>query len=536
MKIYLDQASPVVGDLDGNARRLQAAIRAGAQAGARVVLSPELAICGYPPRDLLFRSDFVPACRRAAERVAEATRGTSVIAVYGAPWESGGRRNSAIVARNGEIVAVRHKSLLPNYDVFDEVRWFVPETAPRPVVIEGLTLGVTICEDIWNEPSISGVHYAVDPMEALRGADLHLNLSASPFHAGKARTRTELLSRQARQAQSPLAYCNQVGGNDELVFDGASMVIGADGEVRFQAPAFVDGGFLVDLASPVVEPTYADWEAEVFEALVVGTRDYARRCGFSRALVGLSGGIDSAVVAVIAARALGPENVWGVGLPGPFSSAGSVTDARALAHNLGIRFDVVPIHGVHEAFLSTLAGPLAGRAPDVTEENLQARARGTILMALSNKFGHLVLTTGNKSEMAVGYCTLYGDMNGGLAVLADVYKTDVYRLARWLNRGGELIPRSTIEKPPSAELAPGQTDQDSLPPYAELDAILRDYVDGDLDVPDLLARGHDRATVERVVRMVARSEYKRGQAAPALRVSQRAFGVGRRVPIAQRWS
>lgn len=527
--------SPVVGDVEGNVRLLEAGVRAAAEAGVRVYLSPELAVSGYPPRDLLAHRDFIAACRAGAERVARATAGTGVIAVYGAPWESAGLRNSAVIARDGRVVAVRHKSLLPNYDVFDEVRYFAAETAPRPVEVDGLRLGVSICEDIWNEPSISGVHYPVDPVERLADVDVHLNLSASPFHAGKSATRVELLRRQAMQGRSPLVYCNQVGGNDELVFDGASLVVDAAGALRFQAPAFVAGRHVVDLADPVVAPRHAGWEDEVLAALVLGTRDYARRTGFTRALVGLSGGIDSALVAVVAARALGPENVWGVGLPGPYSSEGSITDARALAANLGLRFDILPIGAVHDAFLGALAPAFAGTRPDVTEENLQSRVRGTMLMALSNKFGHLLLTTGNKSEMATGYCTLYGDMNGGLAVLVDVFKTDVYRLARHVNREREIIPRSTLEKPPSAELAPGQTDQDSLPPYEVLDAVLRRYLEDGEEPASIVASGFDAALVRRVVRMVERSEFKRWQAAPGLRVTSRAFGVGRRIPLAQRW-
>ncbi len=521
--------------MERNADQVIAAIEAAQAAGARVVVSTELVLSGYPPRDLLERGDLLAACRVAAQRVARATANTSVVAVFGTPWEAAGLRNTAIVAAGGGIVAARHKCLLPTYDVFDESRYFVPEGNPRPVEIDGLSLAVTVCEDIWNEPALSGKHYAVDPVERLVGCDLMVNLSASPFQVGKRDTRLSLVARQAIQARAPLVYCNQVGGNDELIFDGGSMVVGKDGQLRYAAPFFAAGCFLADLDGPPVAQPVSVFEEELVSALVLGIRDYAARCGFRDVVVGVSGGIDSALVAALAVQALGPDHVWGVGLPGPYSSPGSVTDARALAENLGIRFDVLPVTQAWQSLLDTLAPAFVDRPRDVTEENLQARVRGTVLMGLANKFGLLLLTTGNKSEMAVGYCTLYGDMNGGLAPLADVYKTDVYRLARWLNRDRELIPLATIEKPPSAELAPGQTDQDTLPPYALLDALLRRVVEGAAEPAALVAEGYDRALVDRVLAMVTRSEFKRWQAAPGLRVSSRAFGVGRRIPLAQRW-
>jgi NAD+ synthetase len=536
VRVLIIQGDPVIGDIARNARLAIAGIEAAAARGARIALGSELQLSGYPPRDLLERRDLLRACRAAALEVAKATAGTDVIAVFGTPWEDGGVRNSAVVAARGDIVAVRHKSLLPTYDVFDEHRYFLPETDPRPVEFEGLRLGVTICEDIWNEPAVGiGRHYDVDPVQRMRGCDVILNLSSSPFHAQKEATRLALVRRKAAQAGAPLVYCNQVGGNDELLFDGGSLAVAADGRLLLQAPQFEPGHHLVDLDGPGVEPTHLPVEEEVLQALTMGVRDYAARCGFKTAVLGLSGGIDSALVAVLGARALGPENVYAVGMPGPFSSPGSITDAQVLAEHLGIHWQILPITPVHQAFLTALAPALAGTQPDVTEENLQARVRGTLLMALSNKYGHLLLTTGNKSEMAVGYCTLYGDMNGGLAVLADVFKTDVYRLARHINRDAEIIPSSTITKPPSAELAPNQTDQDSLPPYDQLDAILRLYVEGVSDPDDIVACGHPRGIVERVVRMVVRSEYKRWQAAPGLRVSPRAFGSGRRIPLAQVW-
>lgn len=536
MRVLLAQLSPIVGDIAGNADLCVAAVVQAIAGGARLVICPELALSGYPPRDLLDRADLVEACRRAADRVAAATAGSEVVAVFGTPWLDGGLRNSAVVAHQGRIVAVRHKSLLPTYDVFDEARYFTPETDPRPVEVAGLRLGVTICEDIWNEPGLTRNPYALDPVERMIGCDVVVNLSASPFHAGKGALRADLLARQARQCRAPIVYCNQVGGNDELLFDGGSLAVGADGTPLHQSPQFVADLALVELGGGPRTLRFPAFAEEVVNALVMGTRDYAARTGFRSAVLGLSGGIDSALVAAIAARALGPTNVLGVGMPGPFSSPGSITDAEDLARNLGMPFELVPILDIHQAFLGALAPSFRGRAPDVTEENLQARARGTVLMAFSNKFAHLLLTTGNKSEMAVGYCTLYGDMNGGLGLIGDVFKTDVYRLCRHLNADAEVIPESTLTKPPSAELAPNQKDEDSLPPYAVLDEILRRYVESMANADSIVAEGFDRAVVDRVVRLVVRSEHKRWQAAPVLRVSSRAFGIGRRMPLAQRWS
>ena len=537
MRVLLAQISPVLGDIAGNLARCRAAVTRARAEGCRLVLFPELAISGYPPRDLLERQDLLDACKAASDQLA-ADSGPDLILVYGVPLQDEvGLRNAAVVAHDGRVAAVVHKSLLPTYDVFDEVRYFVPGTDPQPVLVGGLRLGVTICEDIWNDPDVfGGRRYTLDPVARMRGCDLHVNLSASPFHASKGKIRLDLVRRQAARSGATLLYCNMVGGNDELLFDGGSLVVAADGRLLAQGPSFEEAQIIVDLdTAPTRTPEFLGFEDEVERALVMGIRDYASRCGFRTAVLGLSGGIDSAVVAALAVKALGPDRVYGVGMPGPYSSEGSITDARALAQNLGMHLDLVPIVEVQDAFLRTLAPVFAGRPRDVSEENLQARARGTVLMALSNKFGHLLLTTGNKSEMAVGYCTLYGDMNGGLAVISDVFKTDVYRLARWMNRDREVIPVSTLDKPPSAELAPNQKDQDSLPPYEVLDAILRLYVEGLVDPARIIAEGHDPATVERVIRLVVRSEYKRGQAAPGLRVSPRAFGMGRRIPLAQRW-
>lgn len=500
------------------------------------MLLPELTLCGYPPRDLLGGRDVLTACRLEAERVAAATAGTELIVIFGTPWEAGGLRNSAVVAYGGEIVAVRHKALLPMYDVFDEGRYFVPESAPRLVQVGGLTLAVTVCEDLWNEPGITpGLAYAIDPVARLAGADLMVNLSASPFQAGKRALRRRLVQAQAVQARAPLLYCNQVGGNDELVFDGGSLVADAEGNILAQLPQFAEELAFVETDGPPVQPVDVPFAEEVVGALVLGVRDYAARCGFKRALVGLSGGVDSALVLCVAAMALGAENCLAVGMPGPYSSAGSVDDARALARNLGVQFDLVPVTPVYDAYQDALGPVFTGLPTDVTEQNLQARARGGVLMAISNKLGHLLLTTGNKSEVAVGYCTLYGDMCGGLAVIADVFKTDVYRLCAWLNRDVEVIPRAILAKPPSAELAPNQLDQDSLPPYDVLDGILSLYVEDQRGVSEIVAAGFDQALVERVVRLVHGSEHKRWQAAPGLRVTRKAFGGGRRMPLAHRW-
>jgi len=535
VKVLLGQLSPVIGDVQGNLALCLDALTAARHAGCTLVVLPELVLCGYPPRDLLERADLIAACMAASADLVAASQG--LIVVFGTPWrDEKGLRNSAVVAHDGRRVTVVHKTLLPTYDVFDEHRHFEAETDPHPVEVAGLRLGVTVCEDIWHEPALFPHRtYSVDPIGRMTGCDLILNLSASPFHTGKGHTRLALVRKQAANAGAPLLYCNMVGGNDELLFDGQSLVVHPDGRLLLQGPQFEAGHLVVDLDGPEVPFHSRCFEQEVFDALVMGVRDYARRCGFGKGLVGLSGGIDSALVLCVAAAALGPEHLLAVGMPGPYSSAGSIEDAAALAAHLDVPFTLLPIGDIHHAYLETLAPLFTGLAPDVTEENLQARARGSLLMAISNKLGSLLLTTGNKSEVAVGYCTLYGDMCGGLAVISDVFKTDVYRVARWLNRDRELIPDSTLTKPPSAELAPGQADQDSLPPYPVLDAILRMYVEELVDPQEIVARGYDAALVRRVVRMVVRSEYKRWQMAPGLRVTSKAFGSGRRIPLAQRW-
>jgi NAD+ synthetase len=544
MRILVGQLSPIVGDVRGNLTRCLDAVERARAAGVQLLVLPELVLCGYPPRDLLERTDLLDSCARATEQLVAASGG--LVVVFGAPLrDERGLRNAAVVASDGQRVAVVPKTHLPTYDVFDERRHFVPGEGSEPVRVGGVTLGVTVCEDLWMDEGVgleqaeTGIRkdqsYGVDPVDGLGGCDLVLNLSASPFHAQKRDLRLELLRRQARRLGAPVVYCNMVGGNDELLFDGQSLVVRPDGQALAVGPSCREAWIEVDLAGDPVPVPHRCWEEEVHDALVMGIRDYAHRCGFRTALLGLSGGIDSAVVAVLAAEALGARQLLAVGMPGPFSSEGSVSDARALAEGLGVSFEQVPIGRIHQTFLDGLARLFVGRESDVAEENLQARERGAILMALSNKLGHLLLTTGNKSELAVGYCTLYGDMNGGLAVISDLFKTDVYRLARWLNRDQELIPQAILDKPPSAELAPDQCDQDSLPAYEDLDAILKLYVEGTVDPERIIAAGHPRERVERVVTLVVRSEYKRWQAAPGLRVSPRAFGTGRRIPLAQRW-
>ena len=544
MRVLMAQISPVVGDIQGNEALCLAALERGAELGAELVVLPELALSGYPPWDFLEYGGFVAACREAAMRLAAATRQHRPILVVGLPWrDEQGLRNSAMVAAGGAMVAIRHKSLLPTYDVFDESRFFVPETNPQPVEVRGLRLAVTICEDIWNTPLPDvQVPYTWDPVEHLRDCDLLLNLSASPFHTvsphhpSKARIRHDLCRHRARSLGVPVVQVNLVGGNDELVFDGHSFALHPDGRLLAQGPRFAPGLTLADLDAPGEVPFASlGFEEEAVECLCLGLKDYAARCGFHSAVLGLSGGIDSALVCALAARALGPDNVLAIGMPGPYSSAASLDDARDLAHNLGVEFISLPIRQVYDSYRLLLGERFAGRGFDVTEENLQARVRGNLVMALSNKEGHLVLTTGNKSESAVGYCTLYGDMAGGIAVISDVFKTDVYRISRWLNRDRELIPRHILERPPSAELAPDQRDEDSLLPYARLDAILRLYLGERLEATDIMAQGHDPQEVRRVIRLVVRSEYKRWQAAPGIRISNKAFGIGRRMPLAHRW-
>ncbi|MGA9507367.1 MAG: NAD+ synthase [Candidatus Sulfotelmatobacter sp.] len=541
MKIALGQINPTVGDFSGNAAKMIEFSRRAQAAGAGLILFPELSVCGYPPRDLVERPSFVARNRESAERIAEATRGIAVICGLVTPANSDTGKsvmNSAALLEDGKIAFLQSKMLLPTYDVFDEMRNFAPAKSQELFSFCGNRMALTVCEDAWNDKLFWPKRlYVVDPIEALvrAGGNFVLNISASPFWIGKRELRRDMLASIARQHKVPVAMVNQVGGNDSLLFDGSSLVLNAEGKIIAQGRSFEEDLIYFDsktLNGDMHEQIEGE-EASVYSALVLGTRDYIRKCGFQKAIVGLSGGIDSALTAVIAADAVGPQNVIGVGMPGPYSSAGSIDDARALAKNLGIRFELLSINGAVEAYRETLKDVFANQKEDVTEENIQSRARGALLMALSNKFGAIVLSTGNKSELGVGYCTLYGDMVGGLAVISDVPKTLVYRLSRYVNSQRRVIPQDTLEKPPSAELRPDQKDSDSLPPYEILDAVLEDYVE-DAHTAERIAadRGFDIEVVLRVLRMVDRAEYKRQQAAPGIKITPKAFGYGRRLPIA----
>jgi NAD+ synthase (glutamine-hydrolysing) len=541
VKIALAQINTTVGDLAGNEARILAAAARGQAEGVDLVLFPELTITGYPPRDLLLKKDFIAGNLAVLQRLAAASGSTALLVGYvGENKDNPGRdvTNQAALLQNGRIVATRAKTLLPTYDVFDEDRYFEPARGNAPVEIAGQSCGVTICEDIWNDEDFwPHRRYRANPVGDLlaAGAGRLFNISASPWNVGKEKLRAAMLGSLARKTGCPAALCNLVGGNDELIFDGGSLVFNRQGALIAQGKAFEEDFVVADTErSPALAPAAPPEEECVYRALVLGLRDYFQKCGFHSAVLGLSGGIDSALVACLAVAALGAEHVHGISLPSQFSSQGSLDDARLLAQRLGLRYDVIPIRPSFESVKQQLKPVFAGRAEDTTEENMQARLRGVMLMALSNKFGSLLLTTGNKSELAVGYCTLYGDMCGGLAVISDVPKTMVYRLAQWINRGGELIPAASLTKPPSAELRPNQTDQDSLPPYETLDAILEHYVVGGRSVAEIARLGWDTETVRRVIRLIDANEYKRRQAAPGLKVTSKAFGVGRRFPIAQR--
>lgn len=542
MNVALAQLNTTVGDLTGNEARILAAYRRGVEAGAEMVVCPELAITGYPPRDLLLKPHFVTQNVALLERLAQATGEVGLLVgfvgrTHGKPGR--GLTNSVALLHHGRIAEVRTKMLLPTYDVFDEDRYFDPAEVNAPFTFKGRRMGVTICEDAWNDEDFwRDRRYRRNPVVELAsaGAEMIFNVSASPWHVGKNRTREAMLASLAAKTNCPLLYCNLVGGNDELVFDGASMAFDGQGRLTAQGALFEEDFLLLDTDKlQPVAPCPGGEDEFAYRALVLGLRDYLHKCGFQSALIGLSGGIDSALTAVMAVDALGAANVRGISLPSQFSSQGSLDDARQLAENLGIRYDVIPIQPAFASVKEQLLEVFSGRAEDTTEENVQARLRGVILMAMSNKFGSLLLTTGNKSELAVGYCTLYGDMCGGLAVISDVPKTMVYRLAKWVNREREIIPTASITKPPSAELRPNQTDQDSLPPYDVLDAILEEYVVKCHPVAEIIAAGYDPAAVHRVVKLIDGAEYKRRQAAPGLKITTKAFGVGRRIPIAQRW-
>jgi NAD+ synthase (glutamine-hydrolysing) len=551
MRLGLAQINTTVGDLAGNRRRILDAYAELVRRGAELVVFPELATCGYPPRDLLFKRHFVPDVEASMKAIAEEVG--EVPALVGTVEANPGGTgrpffNSAAFCHRGKVASVARKCLLPTYDVFDEDRYFEPAARPTVVVHNGFRIGVTICEDIWTHPMISTsrLYNGVDPVRQLAAqkCDLMVNLSASPWDHGKSGVRQTLVTDAARALGCPVAYVNMVGGNDELIFDGRSLVSDPSGRVTAGMAAFAEDLLVAETGSgaAALAPTFEQPEmADILSALTLGLRDYAHKVGFRTALIALSGGIDSAVVGAIAAAAFGPENVVGVSLPSEISSQHSREDATRLAQNLGIRLETIGIGSVVAACEGALGPVFEGRPRDVTEENIQARVRGVLMMALSNKFGALLLTTGNKSEMAVGYCTLYGDMCGGLAVISDVFKTQVYALANWMNadarRSGRTppIPQSSIDKLPSAELRPNQTDQDSLPPYDVLDAVLKGYVEEGLSRRDLVAQGFPEAVVGDVVRKVDLNEYKRKQAAPGLKITPLAFGVGRRIPIVQKY-
>jgi NAD+ synthase (glutamine-hydrolysing) len=542
MKIALAQINTTVGDIIGNRDMVLQAMEKAKKKGANIVVFPELCLTGYPPRDLLGLHGFVESNLQAVQEIATRSDQMGVIVgfVDRNPKKEGRRfHNSAALLAEGKIQAIIHKTLLPTYDVFDEDRYFEKAEGICLVPFGGRILGISICEDAWNSDDFwPRPLYSTDPIrnQIEKGADLLINISASPYEMRKPLLRFQMLQDHVRKYKTPLIYVNLVGGNDDLLFDGNSLALGKTGNVIAQGHGFAEDLLIVDPDSSE-DRGYHDGESmeNLFQALVMGTRDYAHKCRFKSAVIGLSGGIDSAIVACIAAEALGAGNVIGISMPSMYSAPESYEDARILASNLGIRFEVIPIRPIFEVFENSLSHAFAGLPQDEAEENLQARIRGTLLMAFSNKFGHLVLSTGNKSELGVGYCTLYGDMVGGLAVISDVPKTMIYKLAAFINRHRECIPANTIQRPPTAELRPDQKDQDTLPEYSILDGILRLRIEGRLSIEEIIAQGYERQTVEKVIRMIFSNEYKRRQAAIGLKITTRAFGPGRRMPIAMKF-
>lgn len=573
MKIAIAQLNPTIGDLTGNAQQILTAAQQAAAQGVRLLLTPELSLCGYPPRDLLLDPSFVTTMQQTLHQLAQDLP-KSLVALVGTiePNErsqaAGGKPlfNSTALLAEGQVQQIFRKRLLPTYDVFDEDRYFEPGSEINHFQLDDLHIGVTICEDLWNDEEFWGKRtYDTNPIADLAQLGVHftINLSASPYSLGKQQIREAMLRHSSVRYQQPIIYANQVGGNDDLIFDGNSIAYNRNGELLVRAHSFTADLVLLEYdpaqadlrAIPTVPQAIAtapeNAEAEIWAALVLGVRDYARKCGFSKIVLGLSGGIDSALVAAIAAEAIGPDQVLGVLMPSPYSSDHSISDALDLAHNLGIKTHTLPIGDLMQTYDQALAELFAGTEPGIAEENIQSRIRGNLLMAIANKFGHLLLSTGNKSEMAVGYCTLYGDMNGGLAAIADVPKTRVYSLCQWLNSvcqykfhhlqtkidnpAAELIPTHVLTKPPSAELKPGQVDQDSLPAYDVLDDILDRWIHDHQSPDQIVAAGHNPAVVDRVVKLVTRAEFKRRQAPPGLKITDRAFGTGWRMPIASRW-
>jgi NAD+ synthase (glutamine-hydrolysing) len=540
MRIGFAQINTTVGDIRENRDHILSAYQKAVALGADLVLTPELALTGYPPRDLVFKSRFVPETLESLDQLREAVGSVPLLVGYvdfnpsktGKPFV-----NACAVLAKQQPVRKIIKTLLPTYDVFDEARYFDPATDQEPIELLGKKIGVTICEDIWTDKYLKRDLYQQDPVSVLvsKGAQAILNLSSSPYSVGKPALRRKMVSELAATYRVPFYYCNAIGGNDELIFDGNSFAIDAEGKTLFQMPGFLEDVGVAESSAKPFSASDLSPEQEIYEALVLGVRDYFSKCGFKTAVLGLSGGIDSAVTAAIAVAALGKENIVGVSMPSQYSSAGSLQDAATLAKNLGMVRHVIPIKEPFQVLKNQFKEVFAGKSEDTTEENMQSRLRGLILMSMSNKFGHLLLTTGNKSELAVGYCTIYGDMCGGLAVISDVPKTMIYRLANWINREAEVIPRNSITKPPSAELKPDQKDQDTLPPYDVLDEILTMYVEEQLSPEDIEDRGFDPKTVRWIQRKVDMNEYKRRQAAPGLRVTSLAFGIGWRMPIAQRY-
>ncbi|HEY9621176.1 MAG TPA: NAD+ synthase [Crinalium sp.] len=578
MKIAIAQLNPTIGDLSGNAQRILAAAQQAAEQGARLVLTPELSLCGYPPRDLLMQPSFIKAMSTTLEQLAHELPPNLAVLVGTVELNErsqhqGGKPlfNSTALLENGKVQQMFYKRLLPTYDVFDEDRYFEPGDRPNLFTLDGLNIGVTICEDLWNDEEFWGKRtYPTNPIAdlAAHGVDLTINLSASPYTVGKQQLREAMLKHSAIRYRQPILYVNQVGGNDDLLFDGSSFGFNRQGVMVYRAQAFQPDLVLVDydleqkdLQPSAIAPAPETADAEIWSALVLGVRDYVYKCGFSKVVIGLSGGIDSALVAAIAAAALGPDHVLGVLMPSPYSSEHSVKDALVLGHNLGIKTETLPIGDLMQTYDQTFANLFANTPFGIAEENIQSRIRGNLLMAIANKFGHLLISTGNKSEMAVGYCTLYGDMNGGLAAIADVPKTRVYSICQWLNTqmttdsnadgttpaflhpsfklhpvSTPIIPVNILTKAPSAELKPGQVDQDSLPPYDVLDDILDRLIHQHHSPEDIAAAGHDPVVVKRVTQLVSRAEFKRKQAPPGLKITDRAFGTGWRMPIANKWT
>ncbi|MCS6941536.1 MAG: NAD+ synthase [Geminocystis sp.] len=551
MKIAIAQLNPIIGDIDYNLHKIRHTVSLASRQGAKLLLFPELSICGYPPKDLLFYNSFIEKINSSLHKFAqEAPPEIQVLIGTVTPNPSASIQgekplyNSAALLANGEIKQLFHKRLLPTYDVFEEARYFSPGNRANYFNIDDLKIGVTICEDLWNDESFWGKkNYPVNPLEDLLEADLIINLSASPYVCGKQKIREEMLSHLARNYNKPIIYVNQVGGNDDLIFDGYSFSVNKSGEIIARAKPFAEDLIYVEYSlgkkdlfplSPP-HPLYQQEEEEIYNALVLGVKDYAHKCGFSKAVLGLSGGIDSSLVATIAVSALGKDNVLGVLMPSPYSSQHSISDAQQLANNLGIKTEILPIQGVMKAYDEILYPLFKDTEFGIAEENLQSRIRGTLLMAIANKFGYLLLSTGNKSEMAVGYCTLYGDMNGGLAVIADLPKTKVYSLCKWINRNQEIIPENTLVKPPSAELRPNQKDEDTLPPYNILDDILERYIHLRQSPEEIAKAGHSHENIQKVITMIAMAEFKRKQAPPGLKITDKAFGTGWKMPIASRW-